>query len=216
MKSVHFVRFASASLVLAATACGSSTGVQGASVSGTFAGQPLDALDSASFSGTSTDIAFLSEIIASTPGVCSAAQDHVAQANGTRLELVVQSFGGGSPKPIAPGKYTITHGDPAVDANGNFLLASAQYNALDASCQPTIADTTSSATSGSITVTSLSASMISGRFDLVFPNGDELTGNFSSPVCSDQAPPDAPTPTPAPVAAGGATPAASAPASCGR
>jgi hypothetical protein len=170
-------------------ACSSSTGGTAAAISGTFAGQAPAAADSAAFSGASASGAFLSVLIASTNGVCAAAQDYVSTANSSRLEMIIQSFGPAAVSAILAGTYTITNGDPASDANGNALEVSADYNALNAACQPIIAGTTSVAVSGWITVLSVSATEVTGSFDLTFPSGDELTGYFRSPVCDAAATP---------------------------
>ena len=39
------------------------------------------------------------------------------------------------------------------------------------------------ATSGTLTLTAVSGSMLTGSFDLTFANGDHLTGTFDAPVC---------------------------------
>ena len=41
-----------------------------------------------------------------------------------------------------------------------------------------------SATSGSITISQASSSTTVGSFDVMFPQGDHLTGTFSAPTCA--------------------------------
>src|ERR1700722_2173051 len=165
-------------------ACSASRRGEGACISGTFAGQTPAAADSAAFSGASANGAFFSELITSTAGACTTAQHYANKANSSRLELVIQSYGPSSPLTIPPGTYAITNGDPADDTNGTSLEVSADYNALDATCSPTIAGTTSVAVSGTITIASVSDAEIVGSFALTFPSGDHLSGDFRSPVCS--------------------------------
>jgi hypothetical protein len=172
------------------TACGSRADSHAGSVSGTFAGSAVAVSDTTAFTGTAGNSAYLGEVLASVANVCSLLQQRAAKANVSGLSLLIQNVGvDAAPAAIAPGAYSITHGAPAKDTNGNMLVVSASYNALDASCRPTYGSTTSDASAGTINIDSVSPN-VSGSFDLTFPNGDHLSGSFASEVC------DAPGPTP--------------------
>jgi hypothetical protein len=177
---------------LGALACSSSSGApQTSSVTGTFAGQALDVADTAGFQGETGPSTYLAVVLSSVTGVCSVAQQHATTANSDSLALLIQNLGVASAMPLAAGTYTITNGDPAVTgkdsmtgATSGYLVVSASYSSYDASCSPTLATTASGATSGTITIGTLSSSDVSGSFDLRFPSGDHLSGHFSSPLCS--------------------------------
>ena len=51
----------------------------------------------------------------------------------------------------------------------------------DQSCNPTLHST---ATQGSVTLTTASSVTVAGSFDVTFPTGDHVTGTFSGPVCT--------------------------------
>jgi hypothetical protein len=156
------------------TACGSRADSHAGSVSGTFAGSAVAVSDTTAFTGTAGNSAYLGEVLASVANVCSLLQQRAAKANVSGLSLLIQNVGvDAAPAAIAPGAYSITHGAPAKDTNGNMLVVSA----------------TSDASAGTINIDSVSPN-VSGSFDLTFPNGDHLSGSFASEVC------DAPGPTP--------------------
>ncbi len=166
---------------------------QTASVTGTFAGQALDIADSAGFQGSSATSAYLGVVLSSAPGVCSVARQHAAMASASRLQLLIEAIGQASPPPLTAGSYAITNGDPAATGydpaaatTTGVLVVSATYNSLDANCVATLAPTATGATSGTITLDTVSPTDVAGSFDLHFPGGDRLTGRFSSPVCGGE------------------------------
>jgi hypothetical protein len=73
------------------------------------------------------------------------------------FQLVSYASGGAGPV-TAPGTFTLMGGHPGADAFG------AEWSFVDASC----ADTTVSATGGTVTVTTASGSQLTGTFDLTF------------------------------------------------
>jgi len=196
--------FVLAILAALGEACsGSSAPTQAATVVGTFGGQELTVADSAGFQGSAGTGAYLAVVLSSGAGVCSVAQQHATMASTSSLQLLIQSVGATNPPPLQPGTYAITNGDPvtyrdptmapsadpagnAADAPADFLQVSASFDEYDASCAPTLAATASGASSGTITVTSVSSSLVDGTFNLQFPSGDHLTGHFSSPLCSGE------------------------------
>jgi hypothetical protein len=183
---------------VASSGCSSSSGAPaGAAVAGTFAGQAVQIADSAGFQGTSGQGPFLGVELSSAAGVCRVAQQNATMANTSVLSLLVVNVGATSAEALSAGSYAITNGAPA-EAQGipsgagaaapvapSFLDVSATYDEFDANCLPTLAATATSATSGTITVETVSATLVAGSFDLHFPGGDHLTGRFSSPVCAN-------------------------------
>jgi hypothetical protein len=87
-----------------------------------------------------------------------------------------------------PGTFTVVNADQRTPQKGQ---AEADFNALDSSCNTTVAQT---ATGGTITVsdvlldvTNPPNSHASGSFDLTFPGG-HVTGTLCSTLCEDAAP----------------------------
>ena len=60
------------------------------------------------------------------------------------------------------------------------MTATASYTQLDPACGNPSVET---ATSGNVIVSAIDRQSISGSFDLAFPNGDSVTGEFSGPAC---------------------------------
>jgi hypothetical protein len=210
------MKYRSCSLALAlaalggvtASGCSSSSGAPAAAtVAGTFAGQAVQVADSAGFQGTNGQGAYLGVELSSAPGVCKVAQQNATMASTSVLSLLVVNVGAADAPALLAGSYAITNGAPAETQDApsatsggaappapSFLAVSATYDEFDANCLPTLAPTATSASSGTITVDTVSAALVAGSFDLHFPSGDHLTGRFSSPVCgNDEAVVAAPT-----------------------
>jgi hypothetical protein len=101
------------------------------------------------------------------------------------LALLVSttSTSGMEPAAIAPGTYMIG-GMYEPDA-GVSVQVSATLLVSDATCQSTGGDT---ASSGTITLTSITAAAVVGRFDVTFSEGGEVTGHFNAPICNGALP----------------------------
>jgi hypothetical protein len=79
--------------------------------------------------------------------------------------------------PLVVGTYVAASGTPndagAMTVSGNYVLT-------DSNCSRASEETLSG---GSVTVTAVNATAISGIFDLTFPSGDRLSGEFAAPLC---------------------------------
>jgi hypothetical protein len=160
-------------LVATLAACSSSSGGGSgtASVSGTIQGAAVPATDSVGLSSVSTQNgvseAAVGAIITNIANACGVLQDHGNPPGATALVVAVSASGGS----VATGTYGIV---------SQGFGATASYATQDMNCNPSLNET---ATGGSVTLTSVSGSSVSGTFDLTF-SGDHLTGSFSAPICN--------------------------------
>jgi hypothetical protein len=108
---------------------------------------------------------FAGAYLASFSNICALLQQpsHPAYANAWGLYVGVEQ-----PAPIGPGRYDLPPG------------TSAHFAALDAKC---VTAGTEQAKTGTITFETVSATELSGSFDVTLSGGDHLTGTFSAPVC---------------------------------
>jgi hypothetical protein len=79
--------------------------------------------------------------------------------------------------PLVTGTYIVASNDGG-DAGG--MTASGAYTATDANCGRVFQEMV---TGGSVTVTAVDRTAISGSFELSFPSGDQLDGQFDAPLC---------------------------------
>ncbi len=135
--------------------CGTSAG----SVQGTVAGQSLSAADSVFYTLTpQTTVVGIDSV----PNLCSYALKNELPKNLVSLGFFV------SPPITAPGTFTIDQ----------TKAVTAIWITRDATCAGTSVD----ATAGSITITSLSTTNMSGTFDVMFGQ-DHVTGSFNASSC---------------------------------
>jgi len=153
-------------------ACSSSSGGGGsgtASVEGTIQGLAIPATDAVGLSsvvmnGSMTEAA-VGAIITNVANACSVLQNHGSPSDASSLVVAVAVDSGS----VAPGKYDIV---------SQGFGATASY-ALSQSC---VTQATETATSGTVTISSVGSS-VNGSFDLMF-GSDHLTGTFSAPICT--------------------------------
>ena len=170
--------------VTAATpGCGSSGGGGGdasASLTGTIGGKSVPSSDGVGIrsvvSHGSTSEAAAGVILTNVANACGVLQAHGNPPGATTLTIVVTASGNAVPA----GTY-------AVSGSGGFG-ASASFTAEDANCN---IDSIAQAYTGSVTLTTSTASEVAGSFDLTFEGQDHVTGVFSAPVCAYGAPGDA-------------------------
>lgn len=163
-------------------ACGG--GKSGTSISGTVGGQSINVKDQIAGGLTRTCSTSPGTIaaeflvaFADVANVCATAQTNSGKANATILTLGIFRFGS-NPPPIQPGTYTISD-TTTRDSAGNFLGAGALFAKYDATCKQSFA---TAATSGTITISSISSSSATGSFDATFSTG-RVSGTFDSPIC---------------------------------
>jgi hypothetical protein len=169
--------------VVALVACGGGgSGPAGGTFKGSIGGQTFDVKDamSAVVQGTTTTsqtFRYGVVVLSRAPSICSEfTARKEPQANQYLLLEVADLSSSVADVPKGPGTY------PIVVAPGQPTAAIAVYFATDATCTP-IANTSSSATSGSVTLTNV-GSTYSGSFDLTFATGDSVTGTFTAPGCA--------------------------------
>jgi hypothetical protein len=169
----------SCAAALAVAACGGATdplsggGGGSSTVTGTVGGAPLATTDVVGLTGiepnTSPAMAYVGVAITNVAGTCSVLQRHGDPPNTSYLTMIVSERGSS----VAPGKYPVNSA-----TSGN---VQAQVGTSNASCQTTFNE---SAASGTIEFDSITGAMITGSFNLTFPNGDHLVGGFNAPVCN--------------------------------
>jgi hypothetical protein len=157
-------------LAAGCNSAGSSTSGGSASVSGTIKGHTVVARDVVGLSGTQAldggVTAYTGVLISDTGGTCvNAMLNGVTNAESMAnvLEVVATVPGG----PMTPGTYKVGY------------AGLAEYFYFGSNGQ-----TSGVAGNGSITFSAISATTVSGRFDLNMAGGDRLTGTFTAPVCS--------------------------------
>ncbi len=157
----HAVVFA----VFAVAACSSAS----TSATGTVGGASLNAQDAvfANLQSGSTSGTVLA--VTSFTGTCNDVTNSRLPKSSAVLSIQMVSNGG---VVTAPGTFSFPNASGA-----NFLGAS--FSAYDATCVPTPTD----ATAGTVSVTAVSASQMTGTFDLTFGN-DHLSGSFNAAYCA--------------------------------
>jgi len=94
------------------------------------------------------------------------------RANETTVHLVLWATGAGAPATFAPGSYAVHQ-----DAAGG--LSAFQVH-LDAACSPTPPNVLAS--SGTLTLTSVTATRVTGTLDLAFADGRSLASPFDAAI----------------------------------
>jgi len=172
-------------LLLACAACRGGKSSKPASVNGTIGGQPMDAQDSTSniysFDADSEGLVYIMNVASSCAMLTAGNQPSNAKV--IAIQIAVKSATGIS-APSAVGTYPMYTAANVGGANGNVALA--RYQTSDATCNPT---SDIEASSGSVTLTRVDATIYAGNFDMTFSNGDHVTGSFNANRC------DALTPT---------------------
>jgi hypothetical protein len=175
------------SVSAALAACGSgmdggsnSTGT--ATVNGTIHGRQVTAEDAssavvpASVQGFSFQAGAV--VISSAANICATVSSGKQPRNWQALVLgVAQQQNGTVGPPTAPGAYTIITG-----LSFDSKIAVAYFRATDASCADLGPTADALATSGTITLTSVTPAF-TGSFDLTLDTGEHITGSFKAPGC---------------------------------
>ena len=180
MRAFHrsCLALAALSLSLAPAACSSSSGSPSpapgpaGSADGSVGGASLDVQDAIFVNGATVGTGV---VLTSYPGACDAiyASKHVPHGSrSVSLQLVAADAAGSGPvwKPV-----TFALGPASAKTN----WFGAELTSVDGSCN----DTSTAATGGTVTITAVSASQISGTYDLTF-GSDELTGSFTAASCA--------------------------------
>jgi hypothetical protein len=166
-------------VLFAIAACGSSNAGGGSSsVTGTVSGAVVPTNDTIALVGpvTVTDpltgvaltLQELLVLVSNAPNLCAIAQGSHNPPNITSLGISV-----GSVNPIVTGTFPVgsASADPA---------AGVAYTAVDAMCM----GTTNQGQSGTVTISTITSTTVTGNFDVLLTSGDHLSGHFVAPVCN--------------------------------
>ncbi len=87
-----------------------------------------------------------------------------------------------TPPAVATGTYTMNMNAPPITPTGT--LVEIGYDMTDASCHST-AGGSSYNPSGTVTITAITTTSITGSYDIVVFDGQHLAGNFDVAVCGN-------------------------------
>jgi hypothetical protein len=105
------------------------------------------------------------------------------KANASIASLIVfRAAVGSTGSPIAPGTYPV--GLPQLTADWAFSFAAGMASQTDAQCQSSSGSNVSA--SGSITIDAVSSTDVTGSVDLTYLDGSHLSGSFTAPICHTQ------------------------------
>jgi hypothetical protein len=192
-------------IALALVACGSSSS-SNPTVTGTIGGASFTAADvealyvapascnfnSAGVTGT-VSVAGLVLAFSTKTGLCSDLTTEissgacVAHASSASVELFIADVGitalGGQASIVTGKSYPVINDPTQVVIGGTTFSDSFGYSTrLDATCVPT--STTPVTASGTIVLTSITSSEISGHVDVTFTDHGTLNSDFTAPVCN--------------------------------
>jgi hypothetical protein len=184
-----------------AVACGSSTSSSGGGgggttlPSGTLGGAAFTPVDgvavwlparTCTFGGATVSATAMLLAFTNVPSSCSAYQT-VGACNDKANAIVVSAaiekgnVSGGTASTIGPGTYSLTNGTVTPDASGNFTRTNLSYSKTNATCVN--AASLVNPTSGSVTITSLTSSQVTGSVTVAFSDGSSFSGNFDVAIC---------------------------------
>jgi hypothetical protein len=151
------------------TDSGKNSGPTSTSVSGTAGGQSFEVMDAVGLYNTTRE--YSGVFITDFTGSCTLLASGMTAPPSTQI-LEIELIANGIGMAPGPGTYAGTTKDVVILAT---------YAASDANCKETV---TEEATETSVTLATANATTVTGTFDVTFPNGDRLTGQFDAPVCN--------------------------------
>jgi hypothetical protein len=107
--------------------------------------------------------------ITNKANTCGLVEGHHNPPNATSLDIVVSMPGSN----FTPGTYNVG----GASTSSSF----ASYSTTNASCA---VGTTSQSTSGTVTFSNITSTLLMGTFDLTMAGGDHITGSFAAPICA--------------------------------
>lgn len=157
-------------------ACG---GNDAGSVSGKVHGTSISVDDSISAAVTiNTNQHGASIVLANTPNACADITNRVTHPNEKVVIISVADYANLTfTTPTAPGTYSIYQGGsiPAKAAKLQVVMDDLNCNAID--------NMGATATSGTVTLTTVSGNTFAGSFDALLDSQDHITGSFSPTEC---------------------------------
>ena len=163
---------------MALVACG------GNSVDGTVSGQSLEVADGLSFS--SADGKLVSIQLSDQANVCSLWQSSTSVKGAGAVSIILRELNGAERVVPTPGEFLVgstNASDAQKAATVVFLRTKADSCGVDFNA---------TAASGTVTLSDYDASGAKGSFELKFPSGDELSGDFDVSTCEVPASPPTP------------------------
>jgi hypothetical protein len=115
---------------------------------------------------------FMVITVTSVSGACNYVVNRQVKAGASGLVINLMA------RPVAPGTYQVTEGGLA----GQDYFSQAYFMANDDACRPLFA-ITPFARSGTLTITALSETEVTGSYDVTFGNGTNLVGSFTAAQC---------------------------------
>jgi hypothetical protein len=126
-----------------------------------------------------------------SPGVCSATLAGQRKASGSQLQISVLRANyllwGTLPDFFVPGTYPLSENVYESDA-GIASVADINLVTTDVACRQTF----TTATSGSLTLTSVTPGHVAGSFTATFDDAGTISGGFDVDLCFDAEPPECP------------------------
>jgi len=171
-------------LALSALSCssGSSSDMGGGQLSGVLQGAAFNPAEGGAvvIPPGNCDTSFYSALIlgfSATSGLCTYAQEAMlcdARASDTILTVGVVDVGTGAQTPVGPGTYTI--------GGSSSRQVTASFTKTDATCTDSVPGTVTA--SGTVTLSTITASRVAGSVDLTFSDGSHAQGSFDVALCS--------------------------------
>jgi len=171
------MRLSASTLLTLLLACGHSSGGSGgsgsASVTGTVSGTAIPTNDTIGVRGTTLDNGSVQPVagalLTNVGNLCGILQNGGNPASSQVLDVRVVAASG-----------DVTTGTYMLNGPGG-IGGAVSLRAQDQNCNSTFQST---ATQGSVTLTTVSSTTVAGSFDVTFPTGDHVTGTFSGTVCT--------------------------------
>jgi hypothetical protein len=136
-------------------------------------------------SGTSLSATAMLLAFTNVPSTCSAFQAVGAcndKANAILVSVAIARTNvSGTASAIGPGTYSLTTGTVTPDGSGNVTRTNLNYSKTNATCVDAAASVTP--TSGSVTITSLTSSRVTGSLTMAFSDGSSFSGTFDMAIC---------------------------------
>jgi hypothetical protein len=165
-------------------------------VTGTVGGQPFTAVDTSALrlgeevcaiGGVAANASGLLLGFGTFQGLCAFVTQNQgcgSKANATIVTVLVAraNITGASPGPVQPGTYTIAASTPAVDSQGNVLVADGLAIRNGATCTDAALP---EVTGGTVQLTTV-GTRVAGSVDLTFADGGRVAGSFDVPACGFQ------------------------------
>ncbi len=187
MKSVRRVLLG---VTLALAGCGSSSGGSNGSLGGNFTATGAMALSYApavcpALGGGTVGLTKLNLMFTNIPNICSAslaAGQCLAKANlAAVIVFIDRGKPGGATTALTAGTYPLTLTGSVVDAGGNHTSTVVAYGKTDATCTAAAV----SAIAGSVTISTISATRVTGSVSATFSDGSSYNSAFDVPICAD-------------------------------